>query len=233
MAHSRPVRIVCLVTVVIIGQMRDTANAADTPSALDSDPGGWTDLFKNAGAELKGWTRIPIPPTAKLKSESDSQWAFDPKTGILVCRGDGGHEWLRFDQELGDSIFHVEWRFTPDTEKNRYNSGIFVRNSSDGAIWHQAQTGGGNGGWLFGQTLVDGKSARVNLSKDVTDKREKPAGEWNTFEVTCKGKRISLWVNGAVTSVFEACEVPRGYVGLEAEGYRIEFRNVKLKKLDK
>lgn len=221
-----------MVTVVIIGRTSNTTNAADTPSAVETDTKGWNYPLKKAGTDLKGWTRLPIPPTAKLKSESASQWSLDPNTGILLCQGDGGHEWLRFDQELGDSIFHVEWRFTPDVEKNRYNSGIFVRNSSDGAIWHQAQTGGGNGGWLFAQTLVDGKSARVNLSKDVSDKREKPAGEWNTFEVTCKGKQISLWVNGAVTSVFEACEVPRGYVGLEAEGYRIEFRNVMLKKLD-
>jgi hypothetical protein len=27
------------------------------------------------------------------------------------------------------------------------------------------------------------------------------------------------------------CEVPKGYLGLEAEGYRVEFRNLKLKEL--
>ena len=31
---------------------------------------------------------------------------------------------------------------------------------------------------------------------------------------------------------WQECEVPRGYVGLEAEGWRIEFRNVKLKTLE-
>jgi hypothetical protein len=25
--------------------------------------------------------------------------------------------------------------------------------------------------------------------------RVKPAGEWNTFEITCKGKDVTLWVN--------------------------------------
>ena len=43
---------------------------------------------------------------------------------------------------------------------------------------------------------------------------------------------MTLWVNGAVTNQWHDCEVPKGYVGLEAEGYRIEFRNVKVKPLD-
>ena len=42
---------------------------------------------------------------------------------------------------------------------------------------------------------------------------------------------MTLWVNGAVTNHWRECEVKKGYVGLEAEGYRIEFRNVKLKPL--
>jgi hypothetical protein len=226
------ITLLSLALAVSIGAAAQPTDAADTPSALESAPEGWTDLLANAGPELKGWTRLPIPPTAKLKSETTSQWSLDPKSGYLTCQGDGGHEWLRFDRELGDLIYHVEWRFTPDPDKTRYNSGVFVRNSSDGEIWHQAQTGSGSGGFLFAQTLVDGKSTRINLSSQLKEKREKPAGEWNTFEVMCKGKQITLWVNGGVTSVIESCELPRGYVGLEAEGYRIEFRNVKLKRLD-
>jgi hypothetical protein len=198
-------------------------------SALEKDPSGWTDLLAASGPGLKGWTRGPIPPTGKLSPES--QWTLNPTIGNLVCRGDGGHDWLRWDEEVGDAVFHVEWRFTPVEGKKGYNSGVFVRNSSDAAVWHQAQTGDGSGGFLFGDTPVGGKIQRINLSKELKDKRVKPAGEWNTFELTCRGKEISLWVNGAVTSVLADCEVPRGYVGLEAEGWRIEFRNVKLKKL--
>ena len=32
-----------------------------------------------------------------------------------------------------------------------------------------------------------------------------------------------------VVSEFTNCEVPRGYLGLEAESYRMAFRNLKLK----
>ena len=118
--------------------------------------------------------------------------------GYLVCAGDGGHEWLRWDEELGDFIFHVEWRFIPVPGKKGYNSGVYVRNSADASVWHQAQTGDASGGYLFGDTPVNGQVKRVNLSRQLRDKRIKPAGEWNTYEITCKGKEISLWVNGAI-----------------------------------
>ncbi len=198
-------------------------------SLLEREPSGWVDLLSEAGPSLKGWTRGAIPPTAKLKPEN--QWSIDPSTGYLVCQGDQGHDWLRYDTEFSDFVYHVEWRFTVVEGKKGYNSGIYVRNNADATIWHQAQTGDGSGGFLFGDTRVDGKPQRVNLSKEVVEKRVKPAGEWNIFEVSCKGKEVTLWVNGGVTNVWKTCEVPKGHVGLEAEGYRIEFRNVKVKPL--
>ena len=193
------------------------------------DGKGWTDLTADAGPDLKGWTRGPIPPTGKLNPKS--QWSVDPKSGYLVCEGNGGHDWLRRDKELGDFIYHVEWRFTPIEGKKGYNSGVYARNSADAKVWHQVQTGDGSGGYVFGQTLADGKMKGVNFSKQVKENRVKPAGEWNTYEITCKGKMMSLWTNGAVTCEWDDCQVPKGYVGVEAEGYRIEFRNVKVKEL--
>jgi hypothetical protein len=221
-----------MIPVVLLGSAvgPTMADEGETPSALERDPSGWTDLLAQAGPELKGWARGPIPPTGQLNPRS--QWSLDAATGHLVCEGNGGHDWLRWDKELGDAIYHVEWRFTPVPGKKGYNSGIYARNSADARIWHQAQTGDGSGGYLFGDTMVDGKLKRINLSRQQKGSRVKPAGEWNTFEITCKGKDVTLWVNGAITNQWQDCQVPRGYVGLEAEGYRIEFRNVKVKPLD-
>jgi hypothetical protein len=199
-------------------------------SAYEVDSKGWTDLVAKAGKELDNWTRGPIPPTGRLNPQN--QWSVEDATGYLVCEGDKGHEWLRYDREVGDFVFHVEWRFTPvTTGKKGYNSGIYARNSADAKVWHQAQTGGGSGGFLFGESPKDGKLTRFDLSKQVKGMRVKPPGEWNTFEITCKGKDMTLWVNGAVTCEWHDCETPRGFVGLEAEGYRIEFRKVLLKEL--
>jgi hypothetical protein len=134
-----------------------------TPSALERDPAGWIDLLADAGPELKGWTRLPVKPGGKL--QAGSQWALDPSTGILTCRGDGGHDWLRSDEPRGDFVYHVEWRFTPvATGKAAYNSGIYVRNSADARVWHQAQVGGGPDAFLFGDTLVGGALKRIDLS---------------------------------------------------------------------
>lgn len=215
--------------LLFAGSVEVRADGRETPSALERDPAGWTDLLAKAGPKLSGWTRLPLPPGGALKSPENSQWLIDPATGYLVCRGDGGHDWLRWDEIVGDGVFHVEWRFTPVAGKKGYNSGVYTRNSDEGNVYHQAQTGDASGGYLFGTTLVNGKPARFNLAKQSGPSRVKPAGEWNTFELTSEGKMVTLWVNGAVTSVFDSCEVPRGHVGVEGEGYRIEFRNVKLK----
>ena len=205
----------------------------EVPSALETSKEGWIDLVAKAGPELKGWTRIPIPAPPAGKLNPKSQWSVDAKTGNLVCEGNLGHEWLRWDDEVADSIYHVEFRYTAVEGKKGYNSGVYARNSSDGTIWHQAQIGSGSGGYLFGESepRKDGKLTRFNIANKPKESRVKPAGEWNTLEITCKGKTMSLWVNGAVTAVFDHCEVAKGHVGVEAEGYRIEFRNVKLKPL--
>lgn len=202
--------------------------AADaTPSALESDPSGWHDILPHAG--LKGWSRVPVPPGAPLGRQ---QWHLTEANTILVCDGDGGHDMLLCDREFGDAIFHLEFRYTKIEGKTGYNSGAYVRNSTDGAIWHQAQFGDAKDGFLFGETPgADGKKKFFSTKKDVTEGRVKPAGEWNTLEITAKGKTLTLWINGAVTSQFNHCGNPRGFVGVEGEGYRIEFRNLKVKEL--
>ena len=215
-------------SVFLISGLATCALPAQEKSALESGPTGWTDIFPNAG--LKGWTRGAIPPQDALKDYAG--WKPDAKSRVLLCEGDKlGHEWLRYDRELADFLLHVEWRFHKLEGSPRYNSGIFVRNSADGVIWHQAQTGNASGGFIFGNTPVNGQPQRINLSKQIREQRVKPAGEWNEYEIRCEGRNIRLWVNGAVTSEFADCEVPKGYIGLEAEGYPIEFRNIRIKPL--
>lgn len=201
---------------------------AAAQSALETDRKGWRDITPNA--RLEGWTRLPVPSSAAL---GPAQWRVDPQTGYLICEGSGGHDWLRFDRELTDFILHVEWRYTPVEGKTGHNSGIYVRNSPDGKVWHQAQLGAGaGGGYLFGETLVGAELKRFNFSPQLKEQRVKPVGEWNTYEVTCQGRTVTVWVNGAVTNRWTDCQVPRGFLGLEGEGHRIEFRNLKLKELE-
>jgi hypothetical protein len=221
-----------LVSTALFGLWMLSSTQAPTQSALDTDPKGWIDLL--ADKSLKDWTRVPMSAVGKLPAGQPgdaSPWKLDPGGAILICEGDkAGHEMFRYGSEVGDFILHVEWRFTKLEGDPQYNSGVFVRTSADATSWHQAQTGSA-GGWLFGNVMVDGKPQRVNLRQKMTENRVKPAGEWNVYELKATGKTIALWVNGAVTSEFTECAVPRGHVGLEAEGFRIEFRNLKVKLL--
>lgn len=199
--------------------------AEPSKSALETDTKDWTDIMPPA--DLKGWYRVAVPPTGKLGRE---QWHVDANSKVLICDGDGGHDMLLTEKEYGDAIFHLEFRYTKVEGKTGYNSGAYVRNSRDGSIWHQAQFGDAKDGFLFGATLgPDGK--KKGFRRAATENRVKPAGEWNTMEITTRGRKISLWINGAVTCEFDECGAEKGHIGVESEGYRIEFRNLKIKEL--
>jgi hypothetical protein len=191
--------------------------------------GGWVNLAPGQG--LEGWTIVDVPSDGPLAAVP--QWSVDAKTGFLICSGKGGIDWLRCDKKkYADFILHVEWRFTklPDPEA-KYNSGVFVRNAPGWTIWHQAQLGSDNGGYLFGNSPVRGDLKRFNTKDQLKGNPLHPAGEWNTYEITCKGKNLSLSVNGKVTTVWDQCEVPDGYIGLEAENFEVEFRNIRIKEM--
>lgn len=192
----------------------------------------WVDLMPPdtpLGQNIPGWTRIPIPAIAGLKPEP--QWKVDGAQKLLICTGQGGHEWLRYDKELRDFVLQVEWRFTPKDGETKYNSGIGLRLSRFGEIWFQAQTGLA-GGWLFGQDFVDGGLKAFNLRDQAKENRIKPAGEWNLYEMRVQGDKITLSINGAVINEKTGIGMRRGYIGLEAEGYEIAFRNIKLQVLE-
>jgi hypothetical protein len=173
------------------------------------------------------WTRIAIPPTHPVSDIA--QWHIDPATKTIVCDGNGGHEWLRFNKEFSDFKFHVEWRFTKLDGNPHYNSGVFFRNDTDGTIWHQANTTP-EGGYLFGETLIVGEKTAFNEMKEMSENRVKPAGEWNTYDIACLKDTCTLAVNGAVVNTLHT-GVTKGYVGLESEGFQIEFRKIELEEL--
>lgn len=209
-------------------------SVAESKSALLASPRGFIDILPGKG--LRGWTRLPILPGGKLWSDVEV-WKVDAKARLLTCAAHlpesvpddkpGSHEFFRYDRELGDFTFHVEWRYT-DPGRKGWNSGIFARNSADGKIWHQAQIGNQAGGFWFGDSPDDaGNIARQKLV--AKENRVKPAGEWNTTELTARGNALLLWMNGATVCEWPDLKVARGYIGLEAERHAIEFKNLKLK----
>jgi hypothetical protein len=198
---------------------------AQEPSALERDPQGWVDIAPNAA--FAGWTRHAIAPDVL---DAVNQWSVRPG-GVLFCDGKRGHEWLRYDKELDDFIFHIEFRYTKLNGNPRYNSGIFVRTTADYEFWNQLQIGARAGGYFFGYRMLDGVRRRYDLSPQMGEVRVGPAGEWNVVEVTARGGTLTAWINGGIANENKYCPQLRGHLGLEAEGFPIEFRNLKLKTL--
>lgn len=223
-----PNRLLGLCGLVLLVGLLQAEEGKKTKSALETDATGWLDLFP--GQDLAGWKRVPLDD----KPLADKNpWKADQTKKILNCDGVGLKEMLLYDKEqFGDGIFHVEWRFAP-SDKEDYNSGIYVRTSGDGKIWHQAQVAHTkkppNMGDLFGDVLKDGKTERVIVPGTGHKLVHPPGGDWNTYEITCKGTDITVWINGEVATKWDACETPKGHVGVQCEFFVIDFRNLKFK----
>ena len=74
---------------------------------------------------------------------------------------------------------------------------------------------------------------------------QKPVGEWNTEEITAKGRQITVTLNGKVIvdanldDVKDEAELKKhpglknakGHIGFLGHGAEVEFRNMRIKEL--
>jgi hypothetical protein len=189
---------------------------------------GWIDLMPGKG--LKGWARVPIAPDTEVGKKNP--WRLSKDGKVLHCAGKGVKEMLLQQTPRGDGTFHVEWRFKKVEGKPAYNGGVYVRTSRDGRVWLQAQVAHvampPQVGDLFGDTLVKGRVKRI-VEHGTGTKQVHPPGEWNVYDIDCKGKTIVVRLNGKEVTRWDACEVPVGHVGLQAELYDLDFRNLRFK----
>jgi hypothetical protein len=194
--------------------------------ARKTDPPGWVNI--TPVSNLKAWTRVAIPPSHPLNPVS--QWKVDPVHHVIICEGNRGHEWLRYNHLYRNFVFELQWKLIK-VPGAKYNSGVFVRNNKDGSIWYQAQVGSSDGGYFFGDNPENGQLKRFNLRAEIPAQHMRPPSEWNTYRIRCVDKALTLWVNGAKQSEFTNCNNLQGYIGLEAEGSRIEFRDLRVQVL--
>jgi hypothetical protein len=62
----------------------------------------------------------------------------------------------------------------------------------------------------------------------VAVRNEKRPGEWNRLDVLVDGERIVVRLNGKIVNKGFGAETARGAIGLQSEGWPIEFRNIRL-----
>ena len=57
------------------------------------------------------------------------------------------------------------------------------------------------------------------------------AGKWNHYLLRAQGKTLTLTINGKEAWSTEDPSPREGYIGIQAEGYRFAFRNIRIKEL--
>ena len=67
--------------------------------------------------------------------------------------------------------------------------------------------------------------------KNLTDNAEKPLGEWNDMEITCRSDEIIVKVNGQLVNHATQVSETEGAIALQSEGTPIQYRRIVLKPL--
>jgi len=217
------------------------------PSAASLRQRGFVPLFD--GATLEGWD---------VKPWHRGHWVV--RDGIIDYDGKAEHKknakntlWTK--RAFGDFVLYVEWRLpsTPKTkphpivlpngdflrdEKGQRkttprtdagDSGIYLRGSPkcQANIWSQILGSGEINGYRVNRKLPDAIRKACIPSKCA----DRPFGEWNWFEITMKGDRMTVVLNGE--RVIDAAKLPgvpvKGPIGLQHHGDPVQFRNLLVK----
>jgi hypothetical protein len=164
------------------------------PPALPAQE--FRDLFN--GKDLDGWV---IEGARQLKDGTPIWTVADGH--IKADAGKNGYGFLRYEkQPFGDFVFRVEYRFAPATaDRPKGNSGLGIRTPP----YDPKKSGETRPSYAaYEIQLLDdaGQPANAHGSGSLyrylapTANAVKPAPEWNTVEVTCRGPRIKVAING-------------------------------------
>jgi hypothetical protein len=228
-------------------------------TTLAAQEAGFVPLFN--GKDLAGWKVPPgdnghwkvvdgvidIDAESESKAEDKSLWT---------------------EREYGDFVLRVDWRIkeTPYTNPNVHivkpdgtskldlqgkpilmavpdsDSGIYLRGLSKAQVNIWCWPVGS--GEVYGYRTDEKMPAAVRAAVTPKKLADHDIGQWNTFEITMKGSRLSVVLNGE--RVIENAELPdvpaRGPIALQHHGSKkdgrwvsppalVQFRNVQVKEL--
>lgn len=186
------------------------------------------------GTDFTGW---------KLAVDGDSVDVNDVwsvKDGVIHCAG-VPNGYIMTEKSLSDYKLHLEWRWVEEPT----NSGVLLHCGGElaGIYWpncFECQLQAGNAGDFVligpGQVTVD-DSTTVNPERFAVIKKkhpsnEKPAGEWNTYDIEVRGNAVACFVNGLMQNNGTDLAVSSGPIALQSEGSPIEFRNIYITSLE-
>ncbi|MGN6371023.1 MAG: 3-keto-disaccharide hydrolase [Phycisphaerae bacterium] len=181
---------------------------------------------------LTGWTWVQRPPKAGAAQPApvakEAVWTVT--NGILH---DAGKPigYLRTDAEYDNYILTVEQRHVV-----KGNGGVLFAISGPDKVWpHGLECQGQNGeeGDLrniaeFKNLATDPARTEPKRVRRAGRNPEKPAGEWETVEITVDHGNLTVKLNGEVQNTATYTGSLKGKIGLQAEGGEMEFRKIEL-----
>ncbi len=196
--------IFCLILSLIAGSASAVAAEQNTLSPEELAD-GWLLLFD--GETTFGW-----------RPSSEVDWKVADGT-ITATQGEEGL--LYTTGQFGNYVLKVDFRSAPGT-----NSGVFLRTSPKPADVTSK---------CYELNIADSGSNDFPTGSFVQRKAatgENDSPDWQTFEVTADGDHFTVKLDGReVLDYTDPKPLGRGYIGLQFNSGKIEFRNVKLKPL--
>ena len=197
-------------------------------TAAGDDSDGFVPLFN--GRDLSGWVNVNCAPGT-----------FSARDGMIVSTGIPTGI-LRTEKQYENFELEFEWKHLHAGG----NAGLFVWSdplTAPGTPFaraievqvldgHESETFTSHGDVfsIHGATMVPDRAHPKGWERCLpSQKRCRPAGQWNHYRVTCRDGTIKLAVNGEVVSGGSKCSPRKGYLCLEAEGSEAHFRGLRIK----
>lgn len=193
---------------------------------------GYTDLLE---AEGDGYKHLEVHAGPK------AVWSL--KEGVLTCKGEGGG-WIGTKlADYSDFILKLDYRVPKEG-----NSGVYIRcpKEGDGAytgmeiqiLDDDAKHWGALQPWQMTGSIYHEVAPSVRATKE--------AGAWQSMTIKAVKNQVQIFVNGVLivdadldqytkstTEALPLKERPRqGYIGFQNYDGNIEYRNVRVKRLD-
>ena len=169
--------------------------------------GGWVTLFNGGSVNEKVWTPAG---TVNWKVIGNELWATNG-AGFLVTK-----------QSYGDHEIRADIWVSPDA-----NSGIFVRCMDANKV---------GAATCYEVNVYDTRPDQTYRTGGIVD-LAKPAAmidsgnKWNTLQITARGPRLIVRMNGIETVNVEDKKFARGPFALQAGVGVVRFRNVQVREL--
>jgi len=199
-----------------------TKNGDPTPIV----PAGKMELFN--GKDFSGWTFC-------LRSNAEPAQTFSVSNGVMHCTGQP-FGYTRTEKNFRDYKLTVEWRFVK-VAPHADNSGVFIHVQPPDNVWPKCIECQGQFQHQGDLILMEGATCKghdtqaTHGARSTAQRNEKPAGEWNTYEMEASGDNLKVFVNGRLMNEATECNLRSGAIAIQSEGGELEVRKVTIEPL--